>query len=179
MYIIVIKAIDIFLINVQNKQTMNNVFNVLNQFADALVSKSVWGFMSPALPSITVDGKETKLDKNKFGYQLLLSSVNTEGKTVYFPVEIHKDSAAAAANNHVNWKIDVFKATRTYDAVALTNGDIIERDEYATKKANYDLLGVVIDETRSDKGLIHIQEFNPALPVEVQKSSIKLVAIAI
>lgn len=157
----------------------NNLFNVLNNFADALVSKSVWGFMSNAIPTVTVNGTDVSLQKDKYGYQLRMASVNAEGKKVFFPIEIHKDSIAAAANNHVNWKIDVHKAERTYDAVALTNGDILEKDEYQAKKSNYDLLGVVIDETRSDKGIISIKEFNPAIPIEQQKASIKLLAVAI
>ncbi len=155
-------------------------FDVLNQFAKSFESKAVWQHLSNAIPSVTIDGNNASLVKDKYGYQVRLVSTDASGKKQYFFAEVLKENIPAAANNFPNWKIDVYQASRSYEAVALTNGEILELKDYEAKKAELDLLGVTIDvNTRKDEGKISIKAYDPNVPIEQQKESIKLFAVAL
>ena len=154
-------------------------FDVLNQVAKSFESKAVWQHLSNAIPSITLDGITASITKDKYGHQIRLVSTDATGQKHYFFAEVLKECLPAAANNFPNWKIDVYQASRSYDAVALTNGEIIEVKDYEAKKSELDLLGVTIDDTRKDKGIISIKAYDPNVPIEQQKESVKLMAVAL
>lgn len=158
---------------------MLSLFDQLSKVSASYESKSVWGFQSNLVPHLQLsDVCQLNADKYE-GYRLKISTKDAAGTNHIFYAEIHKDSRPAAKNNHNNWKLDTYVAERAYNGVALTNGETMELSEYETKKAELGLVGVTIDTSRKDQGIISIPKFDPSIPIENQKAAVKMFAVAV